>query len=258
LLPSDSISGAAEDDEEVGGEPWLALLLAGFCSGLSVLGAPYMVLALPLSLVALAILSRSKRRAAAPWVVVFLLGLGLSFGAEALREQVVGAHPQSLSVVSVFDSLYRAPPLHDMDAKRLWRAAGNDLAKGNSELRREAEQTRVVHHYGLPFGVLLGLGWLGGAALLRRGIRVRAERARRVALVLVLSGQVAALLIANSFSASVERRVPLSLPLAFLAGPALIAAFGRVWVARNAMWQVGWMSVLVSLLLFLQAFWPRM
>jgi len=124
-------------------------------------------------------------------------------------------------------------------------------------MRAELEQTFVILHIGLPFGALLGLGYLGCAALLRRAARVRGERARRLALTLALAGQIVALLFAASLSGSLATRVLLSVPLAFVAGPALLALFSWRGSGRAGAWQVGWVSLLLAVLLFAQAYWPR-
>lgn len=76
---------------------------------------------------------------------------------------------------------------------------------------------------GIPFGVVLGLGVMGAMMLLRR---VRNGDEEAMAWGLLLGGQVLAILVANvAFFTSSQHRVPLAIPLAFLAGPALV----RVW-----------------------------
>jgi hypothetical protein len=237
--------------------PVLRLLLAGLCTGLSLLAVPYLLAGLPLCFGSLWILARSRRGAAAPWIFVFSLGLVLAFGIEALREFVIGPPAQWLSLAGMMETLRAVPSLDGWGPERLWRAIGNDLWRRDPIVRAEMEQTFVIHHIGLPFGALLGLGYLGCAALVRRAVRMRGERARRLALALALAGQIVALLLWATLSGSLATRVLLGVPLAFMAGPALLALFSWRASGRAAAWQLGWVSLLVALLLFVQAYWPR-
>jgi hypothetical protein len=237
--------------------PVLRLLLAGLCTGLSVLVVPYLVAGLPLCFGSIWILARARRSAAAPWACMFSLGLVLAFGIEALREFLIGPAAQWMSLAGMVETLRTLSLLDGGGPQRLWAAIGNDLWRGDPFARAEMEHTFVIHHIGLPFGALLALGYLGCAVLLRRAVRVRGERARRLALALALAGQIVALLLWASLSGSLATRVLLCVPLAFVAGPALLALFSWRGSARVAAWQFGWVSLLIALLLFVQAYWPR-
>jgi tetratricopeptide (TPR) repeat protein len=146
-----------------------------------------------------------------------------------------------------------------LELKKLWLTIGNHRFVRDYDLRGEAELIGSAHQLGLPFGALLALGALGTAALLRRAARVREERKRWLALLLVLAGQIAAVLAANLLVfTSAQNRVPLVIPLAFLSGPAVLGLFGRVRQLSAATWELGAGALALSALLFAQACWPRL
>jgi tetratricopeptide (TPR) repeat protein len=94
---------------------------------------------------------------------------------------------------------------------------------------------------------------------LRRAVRVPAERSKWYGLVLVLGGQLVAVLTANLLVfTSAQNRVPLAIPLAFVSGPALLALLARVRRWGDAAWELSWGALGLSVLLFAQACWPRL
>lgn len=113
----------------------------------------------------------------------------------------------------------------------------------------EAEQLGAVILWGLPFGVLLGLGSLGLLLCWRGG-------GERRALCLMLLGQALAVIAANVvYFHAAQHRLPLALPLA-VASAALFDALARpgglaLLVSRHAA------ACVIALLLAAQAFVPR-
>ena len=147
-----------------------------------------------------------------------------------------------------------------LEARKLWLTIGNHRIARDYDLRGEAELIGGYHALGLPFGVALALGTLGLFALARRARQLRAERARLVALLLVMIGQLLAVLAASLYAfASAQNRVPLYLPLAFAAGPGLLALWSRLRPASLLAggWQLGTGALVLSAVLCAQAFWPR-
>jgi hypothetical protein len=115
---------------------------------------------------------------------------------------------------------------------KLWLLLGNQRFVRDYDLEGESELVGRFHQWGLPFGVVLALGVTGFFVLMRRAQTVRGERARLVALLLVLSGQVFAVVVSNIvLFTSAENRVPLLMPLAFVAGPALEALYAKLAAA---------------------------
>ena len=149
-----------------------------------------------------------------------------------------------------------------LEARKLWLTFGNYRIPRDYDWLGEAELIGALHGVGLPLGVVLGLGVIGLFALLRRARAERAERAQLSALLLVLTGQLCAVLAASLYAfASAQNRVPLYLPLAFASGPGLIALAARVpqWasVLGATPYRAGNWSLLIAALLCAQAFWPR-
>jgi len=145
-----------------------------------------------------------------------------------------------------------------LEARKLWLTIGNHRIARDYDARGEGELIGVVHALGMPFGVALGLGVLGLLALLQRARAERAERARLSALLLVLSGQLCAVLAASLYAfASAQNRAPLYVPLAFAAGPGVLALISRVPALGSHGFRAGHAALIAAGLLCAQAFWPR-
>lgn len=146
-----------------------------------------------------------------------------------------------------------------LQARKLWLTLGNHRVPRDYDVLGEAELIGALHAIGLPFGVVLGLGAIGFAALLRRARAERSDRARLSALLLVLGGQLCAVLAASLYAfASAQNRVPLYLPLAFAAGPGLLALYSFARRAgAGAEFRVMRWALVIGALLCAQAFWPR-
>jgi hypothetical protein len=305
------------------------VLLAGVALGLSLLGRPNLVLAVPFTMLAFMVLARGAGRPLRDVLVPLALGVVLTVAPMALRNQIVIGSPD------VFPSHGGGIPLYignnpyasggwnsaggllsgmvymettdiarklgitaktqtELDAKvgdalfhkaidfitekpgrfvelcgiKLWRMIGNHRFVRDYDIRGESELIGSYHQWGLPFGVVLGIGALGFFVLARRAQVVRAERARLVALLLVLGGQVVAVAIANMLVfTSAQNRVPLVVPLAFVAGPAIEALYAKIkrrigaadYVAAGpSRFEAGSIALAVAVLLAMQAFWPRL
>lgn len=140
---------------------------------------------------------------------------------------------------------------------KLWRMIGNHRFVRDYDIKGESELIGSYHQWGLPFGVVLGLGVLGFFVLARRAQVVRSERARLVALLLVLGGQVFAITVANMLVfTSAQNRVPLVVPLAFVAGPALEALITKLRGLPSRFEAKAWVLG-VALIATVQAFVPR-
>jgi tetratricopeptide (TPR) repeat protein len=145
-----------------------------------------------------------------------------------------------------------------LELNKLWLTLGNHRFVRDYDARGEAELIGAWHAWGLPFGALLGLGVLGLCVLVHRARAVRAERALLLGVVLVLIGQLCAVLGANLLIfTSAQNRLPLCVPLAFAAGPGLVALYARLRRDERSPWQVRPVPILVAALLLLQAFVPR-
>jgi tetratricopeptide (TPR) repeat protein len=144
-------------------------------------------------------------------------------------------------------------------ARKLWFTLGNHRFVRDYDARGEAELIGSGWHLAaLPFGVLLGFGVLGLIALLQRALRLRGERARLLSILLLLAGQLVAVLAANLlFFASAQNRAPLCVPLAFAAGPGALALLAAVRRAPHATWRTGPYALAACALLVAQAFVPR-
>lgn len=296
------------------------LLLAGFAGGISTLGRPNMLLALPFTLVALLIGARARRQAGSRVWLAFAAGTALALAPMALRNLAVigspdvfpshaGAIPfyignnphangrwntagglvtgqvglertelaQQLGVHSdtpaaldraigevlmqrAFAFIREQPGTWlGLEATKLWYTIGNHRFVRDYDLHGENELIGAVHQFGLPFGVLLALGVLGLFVLLGRGLRQRAVRAQSLGVWLVLVGQLGAVLAANLLVfASAQNREPLCIPLAFVAGPALLAIWARVRPAfADKTWEASALALALAAALLLQSFWPR-
>lgn len=148
---------------------------------------------------------------------------------------------------------------------KLWLTVGNHRFVRDYDIRGERELIGPYHNLGLPFGAVIALGVLGFFAVARRAQLVRGERPKLVALLLVLGGQVIAILLANVLVfTSAQNRVPLAIPLAFVAGPALEALYAKLRGASSrghgalARFEARPFAIALALLCGAQAFWPRM
>jgi hypothetical protein len=140
----------------------------------------------------------------------------------------------------------------------VWFVAGNDELAQDYDILGERELIPGPYRTGLPFGVLLSLGVVGFAVLQHRRRAGSGPFSRTAAPWLwVAGGQVLAVLVANlAYFTSAQHRLPLCVPLAFLAGPALMFLYD--WVrSRRAPARLMWVSSAVALLLLVQSFWPR-
>jgi hypothetical protein len=121
-----------------------------------------------------------------------------------------------------------------LEARKLWLTIGNDDILQDYSIRGEQAVIPWAHRAGLPFGVLLAFGVLGLVVLWRnragRGDLEPAPTDHRP-LVLLLSGQILAVLLACLvYFTSAQHRLPLVVPLALAAGPAVLAI--HAWLRR--------------------------
>jgi len=146
-----------------------------------------------------------------------------------------------------------------LELRKLWLTLGNHRFVRDYDARGEAELIGGFwSSIALPFGVLLGLGALGLHAIFRRARRVRGQRAQWLGLLLVLGGQLIAVLSANLLIfTSAQNRLPLCIPLAFAAGPGLLALLALARRLPHPTWEARPVAVGASALLALQAFAPR-
>jgi hypothetical protein len=145
----------------------------------------------------------------------------------------------------------------ELCALKLWLMIGNHRFVRDYDIGGEAELVGGLHHVGLPFGLVLGIGSLGLWVLARRARQVRGERAKVLALLLILVGQIVAIGVANVLVfTSAQNRVPLYVPLAFVAGPALEALFSKLR-KRPSRFELTPLAIALSVALCAQAFWPR-
>ena len=133
-----------------------------------------------------------------------------------------------------------------IEATKLWYALGNQELVHDYDLLGERELLGNLWAIRAPFGVLLGLGLFGLYALAR-------GTPERKSLCVLLVGQVFAVLAANLlWFTSAQNRLPLVVPLAFAAAPALE---GLAQLKRPSR---GWLLAAISCgLLGLQGFVPR-
>jgi hypothetical protein len=149
-----------------------------------------------------------------------------------------------------------------LEAKKLYCTLGNHDFVRDYDLFGERELLgNLPLPMGIPFGVLLALGALG-LWILHTESRGNAPGAlQRRALFWVLLGQLVAVLAANLlWFSSAQNRVPLAIPLAFAAGPGVLALAKRVGRKLQTPWpgRASWTAVALCGLLCAQAFWPRM
>jgi hypothetical protein len=145
-----------------------------------------------------------------------------------------------------------------LEATKLWDTLGNHAFIRDYDLFGERELLGLAAPVGLPFGVLLGLGVLG------LWLTARAPEPESRALSLVLFGQLAAVLAANLlWFTSAQNRVPLAVPLAFAAGPGVVAIAKRVRPQLAAFMNdtapaASTLGIAVAIVLCAQAFVPRL
>jgi tetratricopeptide (TPR) repeat protein len=125
-----------------------------------------------------------------------------------------------------------------LEARKLAFMLGNHEFVRDYDRVGEAELLGVrIDALSLPFGCTLGLGLVGLGVLLRRARRepaATAERAEARAWLWLLGGQLGAIAAANLLVfTSAQNRVPLVVPLSFVAGPALLALW-QAWHARSS------------------------
>lgn len=156
-----------------------------------------------------------------------------------------------------FDFILNQPFAYlTLELRKLWALTGNHAYAHDYDLLGEQELLGAAFPFGLPFGIVLGLGALGLFVLSRRARQARHE-STTAALCWVLYGLVVATSVANLvwFTAA-QHRLPLYVPLAFAAGPALDTILRRVQrvVPANALPIA---ACVVAALLCAQAFYPR-
>lgn len=143
-----------------------------------------------------------------------------------------------------------------LELRKLWALSGNHAYAHDYDLLGERELLGAAFPFGLPFGIVLGLGTLGLIVLQRRARAARHEPTH-AALCIVLYGLVFATLVANLiwFTAA-QHRAPLYVPLAFAAGPAIDAIVRRLRRALPAS-ALPITGCIAAALLCAQAFYPR-
>jgi len=143
-----------------------------------------------------------------------------------------------------------------LELRKLWALSGNHAYVHDYDLLGEQEIEVAAFPFGLPFGIVLGLGSLGLFILYRRAREARHDPTH-AALCWVLYGLVFATLVANLvwFTAA-QHRLPLYVPLAFAAGRALDTIARRLGRALPAS-ALPIPACVVAALLCAQAFYPR-
>ncbi|MDH5672772.1 MAG: hypothetical protein OEZ06_11520 [Myxococcales bacterium] len=297
------------------------VLWVGLLAGLSVLGRPNMLVALPFTALSLVGYHRHASRPWLPGTVVFALGVAMALAPMALRNQLVlgdphvtpshgggipfyiGNNPHAngrwntaggllsgqvheerselltrLGIEAagksraqldreVGDKLFAQGRTWILDnpgtwlrlsTKKLWMAVGNHAYVRDYDMAGERQSLGAAHHLGLPFSIVLGLGTLGLGVLVRRPASTSHGPIRQRTLALMLSGQVLAVLAANALIfTSAQNRVPLAVPLAFVAGPGLLGLGPFARRLRISALAPSPVVVGVALLLALQGLWPR-
>jgi tetratricopeptide (TPR) repeat protein len=182
------------------------------------------------------------------------LGLAVQDGAELDRAVGDAMRDEALRFIREHPGDWLA-----LELKKLWLTLGNHRFVRDYDARGEAELIGGFWSaVALPFGVLLGLGAVGLHAIFRRALRVRGERAQWLGLLLVLGGQLIAVLSANLLIfTSAQNRLPLCIPLAFAAGPGLLALWALARRLPHPVWQARPAALAASALFALQAFVPR-
>jgi hypothetical protein len=143
-----------------------------------------------------------------------------------------------------------------LELEKAWALFGNHAYVHDYDVLGERELLGAAFPFGLPFGIVLGLGTLGLIVLTRRAFGSRHE-SEHAAICSVSFGLVVATLVANlAWFTSAQHRVPLYIPLAFAAGPAIqmLVQRARREVPASALPPLAWIAALV---LCAQAFYPR-
>lgn len=143
-----------------------------------------------------------------------------------------------------------------LELRKLWALSGNHAYVHDYDLLGERELLGAASPFGVPFGVVLGFGVLGLLLLLRRAREARHELSH-AALCCVLVGLCLATLVANLFwFTAAQHRVPLYVPLAFAAGPAIDTILRRLrrQIPAAAL-PIG--ACVAAGILLVQAFYPR-
>jgi hypothetical protein len=163
-----------------------------------------------------------------------------------------------------------------LQVRKAWLTLGHDEIAQDYDPYGEREMLPWSGRVGLPFGVLVALGFVGfvlrwpkktrpALVSVGDGPQPGQPRGRDVRpWLVVLLGQVVAVVAANViFFTSSQHRLPLVVPLAFVAGPALVGLWhGFVrgkesavapWPGRPRRW-----LLLVAAALFVQSLWPRL
>lgn len=155
-----------------------------------------------------------------------------------------------------------------LELRKLWLTIGDQQMTQDYDWLGERELLPWAHRIGVSFSLLLALGILGAAALVRgreqprapEGALVRDQVSRR-ALAWFLLGQFGAPLAANLlFFTSAQHRLPLVIPLALLSGPGLLAlveALKDKWSGNSSSRALPTWLLLVALLALAQGPWPR-
>jgi hypothetical protein len=203
--------------------------------------------------------------------------LGLAVAPDTVDPRVLG---QALYRKAWAEIAEDPPRFAGLLARKAWLTLGNAELAQDFDRAGEAELlppfVRVGSWLGLPFGLLLGLGVLGCSVLLRAA-RAPAEGSDRAAIagtdrlapaaarawLWQLAGLGGAVLAANViYFTSAQHRLPLVVPLAFVAGPGLLALTAALRAARGIPGagpsHVGLIQGTLAAALALQAFVPRL
>jgi hypothetical protein len=149
-----------------------------------------------------------------------------------------------------------------LQVRKIWLTLGNDEITQDYDLYGEREMLPFRSMRGVPFGVVLALGTLGFFVVGRHGSHEPRATAALPVWRAVLVAQLGATVASNVvFFTSSQHRLPMVVPLAFVAGPALVALArrGRAVLGRTPAadgpgpWPVGLAAVLLA-----QSFWPRL
>jgi hypothetical protein len=190
-------------------------------------------------------------------------------GIEDVREADVPAEIGRRLYGRAFEYIAEQPGHYAwLQVRKVWLTLGHDEIAQDYDLFGEREMLPWSGRVGVPFGVLLALGLVGFVLVWRRrktrpGLVLEAREWGAPPWLVVLLGQVVTVLAANViFFTSSQHRLPLVVPLAFVAGPALVGLWHRFVGERSevAPWPgrpPGWLLLLAAVL-FLQSLWPRL